>query len=148
MNVYEHNYNKRGTFEIYRSFFFGQAHFQWSETTVNFKGASFIVTMLLHKGLTHTHSQIKPRLLFGESFTLRICTNTSNNWCNSASWISSIHHSLRVETNLPADVSGSITSRAFSHVMPHIAAWIMAKCASGRQHIVTYCCVCCVKSSE
>ena len=29
-----------------------------------------VVIMLLHKGLTHTHSQIKPRLLFGESFTL------------------------------------------------------------------------------
>ena len=27
--------------------------------------------MLLHKGLTHIHSQIKPKLLFGESFTLR-----------------------------------------------------------------------------
>ena len=26
--------------------------------------------MLLHEGLTHIHSQIKPRLLFGESFTL------------------------------------------------------------------------------
>ena len=32
--------------------------------------ASFIVIMLLHKGFTHIHSQIKPRLLFGESFTL------------------------------------------------------------------------------
>ena len=31
---------------------------------------SFVVTMLLHKGLTHIHSQKKPRLHFGESFTL------------------------------------------------------------------------------
>ena len=27
--------------------------------------------MLLHEGLTHIHSQIKPKLLVGESFTLR-----------------------------------------------------------------------------
>ena len=37
---------------------------------VNFKSASFIVIMFLHEGLTHIQSQIKPRLLFGESFTL------------------------------------------------------------------------------
>ena len=33
--------------------------------------ASFVVIMLLHKGFTHIHSQIKPKLLSGESFTLR-----------------------------------------------------------------------------
>ena len=41
-----------------------------NKTTVNLKSASFVVIMLLHKGLTHIHSQIKPRLLSGESFTL------------------------------------------------------------------------------
>ena len=41
-----------------------------NKTTVNLKSASFIVIMLLHKGLTHFQSQIKPQLLFGESFTL------------------------------------------------------------------------------
>ena len=34
------------------------------------KSASFFVIMHLHEGLTHIQSQIKPRLLFGESFTL------------------------------------------------------------------------------
>ena len=38
---------------------------------VNLKSASFIVIMHLHEGLTHIQSQIKPWLLFGESFTLR-----------------------------------------------------------------------------
>ena len=37
--------------------------------TVNLKSASIVVIMLLHKGLTHIQSQIKPCLLFGESFT-------------------------------------------------------------------------------
>ena len=41
-----------------------------TETTVNLKSASFVVIMLLHKGLTHIQSQIKPWLLIGESFTL------------------------------------------------------------------------------
>ena len=43
-----------------------------NETTLNLKSGSFIVIMLLHEGLTYTHSQIKPRLLFGESFTLKM----------------------------------------------------------------------------
>ena len=42
-----------------------------NETTVNLKSASFVVIMLLHKGLTHIQSQIKPWSLFGESFTLK-----------------------------------------------------------------------------
>ena len=41
-----------------------------NEITVNLKSASFVVIMLLHEGLTHIQSQIKPRLLSGESFTL------------------------------------------------------------------------------
>ena len=41
-----------------------------TETTVNLKSAFFIAIKLLHEGLTHIQSQIKPRLLFGESFTL------------------------------------------------------------------------------
>ena len=41
-----------------------------NENTVNLKSASFIVIMLLHEGLTHIHSQKKPKLNFGESFTL------------------------------------------------------------------------------
>ena len=41
-----------------------------NENTVNLKSASFIVIMLLDEGLTHIHSQIKPRLHFDESFTL------------------------------------------------------------------------------
>ena len=40
------------------------------ETTVNLKSASFDVIMLLHVSLTHIQSQKKPRLHFGESFTL------------------------------------------------------------------------------
>ena len=40
-----------------------------NETTINLKGASFVV--ILHEGLTHNQSQIKPRLLSGESFTLK-----------------------------------------------------------------------------
>ena len=48
-----------------------------NETTVNLKSASFHVMMLLHEGLIRIQSQIKPRLLFGESFTLssHICDN-------------------------------------------------------------------------
>ena len=40
-----------------------------NKTTVNLKNASFVVIMLLHEDLTHIQSQIKPWLLFGESFT-------------------------------------------------------------------------------
>ena len=36
----------------------------------NLKSASFIVIMLLHKEFTLIHPQRKPRLHFGESFTL------------------------------------------------------------------------------
>ena len=43
------------------------------ENTVNLKSASFVTIMLLHKGLTHIHSQKKPRFQFGESFTLMLC---------------------------------------------------------------------------
>ena len=41
-----------------------------NKTTVNLKSASFVVIVRIHEGLTHIQSQIKPRLLFGESFTL------------------------------------------------------------------------------
>ena len=41
-----------------------------TETIVNLKSASFIAIMLLHEGLTHIQSKIKPWLLFGESFAL------------------------------------------------------------------------------
>ena len=40
-----------------------------NETTVNLKSASLVI-IIVHKGLTHIQSQIKPWLLFGESFTL------------------------------------------------------------------------------
>ena len=43
-----------------------------TETMINLKSASFVVIMLLHEGLTHIQSQIKPRLLFGESFALML----------------------------------------------------------------------------
>ena len=46
-------------------------------TTVNLKSASFIVIMHLHKSLTHTESQIKPWLLFGESFALSVKMNAN-----------------------------------------------------------------------
>ena len=39
--------------------------------TISKKRDSFIAIVLLHEGLTHIHSQKKPRLHFGESFTLR-----------------------------------------------------------------------------
>ena len=41
-----------------------------NKTRVILKSASFVIIMLLHKVLTHIHSQIKSWLLFGESFTL------------------------------------------------------------------------------
>ena len=34
------------------------------------KSASSVVIMYIHEGLTHIQSQIKPQLVFGESFTL------------------------------------------------------------------------------
>ena len=40
-----------------------------NKTTVNLKSAFFFEIILLHKGLTHIHSQIKPWLRFDESFT-------------------------------------------------------------------------------
>ena len=49
-----------------------------NETKVNLKSASFIVMMLLHEGLTHIHSQIKPRVLLGESFPLIICSKNTH----------------------------------------------------------------------
>ena len=45
-----------------------------NKTKVNLKNASFVIITLLHEGLTHIHSQIKPGLLFGESFTLNQST--------------------------------------------------------------------------
>ena len=42
-----------------------------NEITVNLKSASFFVIMHLHKGSTQIQSQIKPQLLFGESFTIK-----------------------------------------------------------------------------
>ena len=44
----------------------------WKQKYGKPKSASYVVIMVLHKGLTHIQSQIKPRLLFGESFTLNI----------------------------------------------------------------------------
>ena len=41
-------------------------------TMVNLKSASFVVNMLIDKGLTNIQSQIKPQLLFGESFTSNV----------------------------------------------------------------------------
>ena len=49
-----------------------------NEKTVNLKRASFVVIMLLNEGLTHLHSQKKPRLHFGKSFTL------SSHWLSPA----------------------------------------------------------------
>ena len=42
-----------------------------TKTTLTLKSASFIAIMRLHEGLTHIQSQMKPRLLFGESFAFR-----------------------------------------------------------------------------
>ena len=47
-------------------------HSTENEATVNLKSPSFLVIMLLQEGLTHIQSQIKPWLLFGESFNLRM----------------------------------------------------------------------------
>ena len=44
-----------------------------NKTSVNLKSASSFVIMHLREGLTHLQSQIKPWLLFGESFTLIYC---------------------------------------------------------------------------
>ena len=46
------------------------------ESSLCFKNASFVVIMLLPEGLTHIHSQTKPRLHFGESFTLKDNTHS------------------------------------------------------------------------
>ena len=51
---------------------------------VNLKSASIAVIMLLHEGLTHIQSQIKPRLLFGESFTLKHQLNVAPTSENSS----------------------------------------------------------------
>ena len=45
---------------------------QKTKINVNLKSASFAIIRLLHEGLTHIHSQKKPRLHFGESFTLKV----------------------------------------------------------------------------
>ena len=45
---------------------------------VNIKSASFVIIMLLYEGLTQVHSQKKPRLHFGESFTLSITAIAEN----------------------------------------------------------------------
>ena len=90
--VYKHNYKEGGTFKIYCIFVFGQAYFlkvfwtthvssyifstppSWQTKSVNPVKMSLpkhknMVILLLHKGLTHIHSQIKHRLRFGESST-------------------------------------------------------------------------------
>ena len=49
-----------------------QSHWKWvwpeNENTVNLKSASFIVIMLLHEGLTRTHSQKKAYVAFWREF--------------------------------------------------------------------------------
>ena len=46
------------------------------ENIANLKSAFFIIIMLLHKDLTHIHSQKKPMLHFCESFTLtKLCVH-------------------------------------------------------------------------
>ena len=45
--------------------------------TVNLKSASIVVIMHLHEGLTLIQLQIKPRLLFAESFTLMLVWHRS-----------------------------------------------------------------------
>ena len=47
------------------------------------------VIMFLHKGLTHIHWQKKPRLHFGEGFTLSYCFTM---FLNSALWMASIEY--------------------------------------------------------
>lgn len=37
---------------------------------MNLKSSPFVLIMLIHEGLTLIHSQKKPRLCLGESFTL------------------------------------------------------------------------------
>ena len=51
------------------------------ENTVNLKRAPFVVIMLLHEGSTHIHSQIKPGLHFGESFTSHITPAKHQHFC-------------------------------------------------------------------
>ena len=43
-----------------------------NETTVNLKSVSFVIIMHWPEGLSHIQSQIKSRLLFAESFTLKL----------------------------------------------------------------------------
>ena len=47
---------------------------------MNLKRASFVLIMFLREGLTHIHSQKKPRLLFDESFILSLffCKTTKD----------------------------------------------------------------------
>ena len=59
------------------------SHWKWiwpeNKNELYLKSASLAVIMLLHKGLTHIHSQKKPRLHFSESFTLSclLCSKTA-----------------------------------------------------------------------
>ena len=50
---------------------------------LNLKSASFIVIMLSQEGLPHVHLQKKPRLHFGESFTLRFCLRLEQAHCQA-----------------------------------------------------------------
>ena len=58
------------------------------KNTVNLKNASFVVIMLLHEGLTHIQSQIKPRLHFGKSFALTRTPKVGENILQALSMVS------------------------------------------------------------
>ena len=97
-----------------------------NENMVNLKSATFILITLLYEGLTRVHSQKKPRLHFGESFTL---TSYLTNRTFQVTSNGSLIHPWFLETDVPQSyVSGqplfsvctkslgfAITSHGFSY---------------------------------
>ena len=86
-----------------------------NETALNLKSASFVVIMLLHEGLTHIQSQIKPQLLFGESFTLSSCRHLFTGIMAFLFSIWSLHRSSKKDNLQP------------SHSIPHFS---LATCST------------------
>ena len=67
------------------------------------ESASFVVIMLLHEGLTHIHSQKKPRLHSGDSFSLGV--ERLN--------VATPSHPLKIDLTLCIEVNGEALKPLF-----------------------------------
>ena len=89
----------------------------WEPKYVNLKSASFVIIMLLHKGLTHIHSQQKPKFHFGESFNLFACASRWNDSdrVSSLCFLSELYVLMRDQDDGVKELKLEQEKRVFNH---------------------------------